>query len=143
MRVGQKRIEIIQGTKDRIDVGVVADIVAEIRHWRRIDRRNPDGVHAEPLQIVESAPNADEITNAIAVAVHKRAWIDLIDDAALPPSKICELRIGVIHLKVLFRFDLYFRVLDFRGQWKAGKWSSELVKIPHGDTSELPVILLF
>src|SRR5215510_5802124 len=96
MRVGQKRIEIIQDTKDRIDVGVVADIVAEIRHWRRIDRRNPDGVHAEPLQIVESAPNADQITNAIAVAVHKRAWIDLIDDATLQHLKISGFEMGVV-----------------------------------------------
>src|SRR5215468_4296517 len=113
MRVGQKRIEIIETAENWIDIGVVADIVAEIRHWRRIDRRNPNGVHAEPLQIVEFAPNADEVTNAITVAVHKRAWIDLIDDATLPPSKICELRTGVIHLNILFKFDLYFRVLDF------------------------------
>src|SRR5262245_56914730 len=107
MRVGQKRIEIIQGAKDRIDMGVVADVVAEIRHWRWIYRRNPDGVHAEPLQIVEFAPNADQITNAIAVAVHKRAWIDLIDDATLPPSKICEFRIRVIHLNILCKLGLY------------------------------------
>src|SRR5262245_34761331 len=106
MRLGQKCIEITQGTEDRIDVGVIADIVAEIGHWRRIDRRNPDGVHAEPLQIVEFAPNADEITNAIAVPVHKRAWIDLIDDATLPPSKSCEFRIGVSHLNILCKLGL-------------------------------------
>src|SRR5215475_10452155 len=106
VRVGQKRIEIIETAENWIDVGVVADIVAEIRHWRRINRRNPDGVHAEPLQIVEFAPNADQITNAIAVAVHKRAWIDLIDDTTLPPSKICEFRIGVSHLNILCKLGL-------------------------------------
>src|SRR5215471_1191315 len=113
MRVGQKRIEIIQGTKDRIDVGVVADIVAEVSHWRRIDRRNPDGVHAEPLQIVEFAPNANEITNAIAVAVHKRAWIDLIDDATLPPSKYCELQIIDNHLNILSTLIHVLRIWVF------------------------------
>ena len=92
MRVGQERIEIIEGAEDRIDVGVVADVVAEIRHRRWIDRRNPDGVHAEPLQIVELAPDAGEIADAIAVAVHKRARIDLIDDAALPPFEFCQSR---------------------------------------------------
>src|SRR5262245_18884210 len=127
MRVGQKRIEIIQGTKDRIDVGVVADIVAEIRYWRRIDRRNPDGVHAEPLQIVEFAPNAHEITNAIAVAIHKRAWVDLIDDTALPPSKTCELRIIHIHLNVLFNLNNILRVWGFLPQLNVGVvcWSNE------------------
>ena len=66
MRVGQERIEIIEGAEDRIDVGVVADVVAEIRHRRWIDRRNPDGVQAEPLQIVELDPDAGKIAHAAA-----------------------------------------------------------------------------
>ena len=89
MRVGQQRVEIIEAAEDRIDVGVIADVVAEVRHRRWINRRNPDGVHAEPLQIIEFAPDAGEITDAIAVTIHKRPWIDLIDDATFPPFEVC------------------------------------------------------
>ena len=32
MRVSEERVEIIEVAKDRIDIGVVADVVAEIRH---------------------------------------------------------------------------------------------------------------
>lgn len=115
MGVGQQRVEIIEAAEDRIDVGVVTDVVAEIRHRRWIDRRNPDCVHAEPLQIIELAPDAGEIAYAIAVAVHKRARIDLIDDAAFPPFEVGELRIlsgsGLVnHLNMLLPFNLCFHL---------------------------------
>src|SRR5262245_48914649 len=99
-------MEITQGTKERIDVVLIAYIVVEIGQWRRMILRNLYVVLFVLLQIVEFAPNADQITNAIAVAVHKRAWIDLIDDATLPPSKICEFRIGVSHLNILCKLGL-------------------------------------
>ena len=89
MRVSEERVEIIEVAKDRIDIGVVADVVAEVRHRRWINRRNPDCVHAEPLQIIEFAADAGEITDAIAVTIHKRARIDLIDDATFPPFEVC------------------------------------------------------
>jgi hypothetical protein len=58
------------------------------------------------LQIVELAPDAGEIADAIAVTIHKRARIDLIDDAAFPPFEVGQWRSlsepgQVIHLKIL------------------------------------------
>jgi hypothetical protein len=35
---GKQRVEVRQRAEYRIDVGVVGDIVAEVRHRRRIDR---------------------------------------------------------------------------------------------------------
>ena len=92
MRVGEQRVEVIEAAEDRIDIGIIVDVVAEVRHRRRINRRKPNGVHAQPLQIVEPASDAGEIADAIAVAVHKRTWIDLIDDTAFPPFEFCPRR---------------------------------------------------
>jgi hypothetical protein len=45
-----------------------------------------NGVDAEPLQVIERR-GCREIADAVAVAVHKRAQINLVNDAALPPTK--------------------------------------------------------
>lgn len=59
-----------------------------------------------PLQIVEFVPDAGEISHAIAVAVHKRARIDLLADTAFPPFEVRQSRSlsssgQVIHLASL------------------------------------------
>jgi integrase len=53
MGFGEQHVEVFERAKHRIYVGIIADIVAEIGHWRRIDRRNPNCVHSQPLKIVE------------------------------------------------------------------------------------------
>ena len=88
MDIVQQGVEFRHGAEDRVDIGIVADIVAEIRHRRRIDRRNPDGIDAQPLKIIELLTNATEVTDAIAVAVHEGARIDLVNNTPLPPTKI-------------------------------------------------------
>ena len=42
--VGDQRVEIGERPEERIDVAVVRDVVAEVGHGRRIERRDPDGV---------------------------------------------------------------------------------------------------
>src|SRR6476469_2181526 len=79
-------IEICKRPEDRIDAAIIGDVVAEVRHRRRIDRGDPERVDLQPLQIVEAAANPFEIADAVAVTVLERARIDLIDDAALPPN---------------------------------------------------------
>ena len=47
VRLGDQRIEIGQRAEHRIDVAIVGDVVAEILHRRREERRDPDRVGAE------------------------------------------------------------------------------------------------
>src|ERR1044071_6164886 len=65
---------------------VIRHIVAEVLHRRRIDRREPNRIEAEPAQIIEPCDQATQIAHAVAIAVHERAWVDLVDNAALPPQ---------------------------------------------------------
>src|SRR4029078_4495759 len=48
-------IEICKRSEDRIDAAIMGDVVAEVRHRRRIDRGDPERVDLQPLQIVEAA----------------------------------------------------------------------------------------
>jgi hypothetical protein len=47
MRPVDQRVEIAQRAEHRIDVAVVADVIAEIEHRRAEERADPDRVHAQ------------------------------------------------------------------------------------------------
>ena len=81
-------VEIRKRAEDRIDAGVVGDVIAEIGHGRGIERRDPDGVDAQPLQVVGTLGDPREIADAVAVAVLERARVDLVDDGRLPPRPL-------------------------------------------------------
>src|SRR5262249_39049307 len=69
---------------------VVGDVVAEVGHRRWEDGRDPDGIDAQPLQVVQPLGDARQVAYAVVIGVLKPARVDLVDDAALPP-------LGLIH----------------------------------------------
>ncbi len=83
--LGDQAVEVGEGAVLRIDVLVVGDVVAEVDLRRGIDGREPDGVDAELLQIVEALGDAVQVADAVAVGILKAARIDLVDDGVLPP----------------------------------------------------------
>src|SRR5215468_9664896 len=87
MGLGHELIKVCQSTKEGIDIRIVRDIVAKVSHGGWKDRRQPERIDPQPLEIIESTGNASQITNAITITVHKRARIDMIDHAALPPQR--------------------------------------------------------
>jgi len=78
-------IKVAQGPEHRIDVAIVGDVVAEILHRRREERRQPDGVDVEAGDVVQLVQHAGQVAHAIAVAVEETTWVDLIDHPAAPP----------------------------------------------------------
>ena len=99
----EQAIEVFHGAEDRIDAAIIGDIVSKIGHRRRIDRRDPDGVDAKLHQIVEPLQDPVQIANAVAIAVLKRARVDLVDDAVLPPSRILHLNQMLLQIYLLNR----------------------------------------
>src|SRR5687767_8535959 len=89
MRLGHQAVERGQVTEDRVDVGVIADVVAEVGQGRWVDRAHPDGVDAQrgwlAAQVVEVLDDAGEVADAVAAGVGEGARIDLVDDPAAPP----------------------------------------------------------
>jgi len=79
-----ERLEVGERAVDRIDVVVVGDVVAEVRARRGIDRRQPDRVGTELLDVVEPRGDAGQVADAIAVRVLEGARIDLVDDGVRP-----------------------------------------------------------
>src|SRR4051794_29681522 len=87
MQFGSQAVEVIERAEERVHVGVVGDVVAEVFHRRRVDRREPDSVNAKPGQVFQPPQNTGQIAAAVAVRVLERERINLINDALLPPGK--------------------------------------------------------
>ena len=76
---------ILQGAEQRVDVAVVADVVAEVRHRGTKDWGQPDGVDAQPLQIVQVLDDPPEVTDAVSRGVGEAARVDLVHHRPSPP----------------------------------------------------------
>ncbi len=86
VRRGHEGVEVIKRPEHRVDIGVVGDVVSEVGHRRRIERRDPDGVDAQPGQVVEPRGDPLQVTDPVAVRIGERTGVDLVDDGGLPPS---------------------------------------------------------
>ena len=86
---GDETSYVIDGAERRPNAGVVADVVAKVRHWRVVNRRDPDHVDAQVVaKVDELALNATEGTRPSAgggAAVQEGAWINLVHDPMTPP----------------------------------------------------------
>jgi hypothetical protein len=81
---GDERVEVGKRAVDGIDRVVVGDVVAEVGVRRRVDRRQPDGVGAEVLDVVEPRGDPAQVADAVAVRVLEGARVDLVDDGVRP-----------------------------------------------------------
>jgi len=88
MRGLHQPVEVGERPEDRIHGRVIGHVVAEVLHRRRKNRREPERVDAQPAQVIQARENPRQIADAVAVAVHERARIDLVHDAALPPEVV-------------------------------------------------------
>ena len=73
------------------DGGVVGDVVAAVAQRGVEERRQPEAVDAQPLQIVQLGGDALEVADAVAVAVLEGADQDLVEDGALEPVGVAVL----------------------------------------------------
>ncbi len=88
MRLLDEGAEVAQRAVDRIDVLVIGNVVAVVAHGRRIERQQPDRIHAEALDVVELLGQPRKIAEAVAVLIEKRFDVHLVDDGVLVPERI-------------------------------------------------------
>ena len=60
----QQAVEVRQRAEHRIDVVVVGDVVAVVCLRGGVDRREPQDVHAQALQVVELGAHALKVAEA-------------------------------------------------------------------------------
>jgi hypothetical protein len=86
VRFLHQQVEIGERAERRRDVAIVGDVVTEIRHGGRIDRRDPQRAHPQPREVIEALADTVQVAFAVAVTVVERQGIDLVNDPVLPPQ---------------------------------------------------------
>src|SRR4051812_8574955 len=86
MDARQQLVELRERPEHRLDVLIVADVVARVVLRRGVDRREPDDVHAQLGQMIQVRGDAAQITDPVAVGVREAPRVDLVDDRALEPA---------------------------------------------------------
>ena len=86
-RVFQKD-EVAQRAELGQYVRVVANVVAAVAQRRLEERREPDAVDAEPLDVVELLRQPLEVAEAVVVRVEEAADADLVEDRLLEPAGV-------------------------------------------------------
>ena len=79
-----KRGEVAE---ERVDVAVVADVVAVVGLRRALERGQPDGVHTQRRDVRQPRSDAVEVADPVAVGVGEGARVDLVDDRVPPPLR--------------------------------------------------------
>ena len=85
-RACDELVEVGQGSEHRLNVPVVGDVVSPVLVRRDRDRRQPQHVDPQPLQILELLDDAGQVADAVGVRIRERADVHLVDDGLLPPG---------------------------------------------------------
>ena len=95
----EELVEVLHGAALGEDVGVVRDVVAPVAQRRGEERRHPQAVDTQPLQVVELLDQALEVAHAVAVGVAERADHHLVEDGRLEPVRGGRGGRGVLELR--------------------------------------------
>lgn len=79
-------VEVVHGSQTRIDIAIVDDVVAAVRQVGGVERAQPDGVHAERLEIGDFLGDACDVAKSITVGVFEATRIDLKTTACFHQS---------------------------------------------------------
>ncbi len=72
----------------RMHIAVIGDVVAVVAPRRRIERQQPDRIHAELGDVIELRDQARKIADAVVVRVEERLDVHLINDRVFVPERI-------------------------------------------------------
>ena len=67
VRAGDQLVDVGEATEQRVDVLVVADVVAIVVLRRLVDRRQPNHVNPQRGKVIELRDDAMDVTDAIAI----------------------------------------------------------------------------
>ncbi len=75
-----------QVAETRVDLQVIADVVAGVLEGRAIEGHQPDGGGAEAAHVVQAFGDAAQIAAAVAVVVAEEGRVDLVDHGVAVPE---------------------------------------------------------
>jgi len=94
---GEETFEVIIGAITRGNLVIICHIIAGVVEGGHETGVNPDGIHAEGLNVVQLFGDPWQVANAVVIGVIKGLGINLIEDCFFQPSG----GIGFGHISLL------------------------------------------
>ena len=85
MRFAHELPKIRETAIGLMDVAIVGDVIAVIAQRRGKERQQPNGGHAEFLNVVELSDKAGDVADAVVIGVVERFQMQLVNDRVLVP----------------------------------------------------------
>ena len=83
-----QRDEIVDGAEFGKHLVEVPDVIAAVTQWRVVERRQPDAVDPEPLQVVQAVDESTQVTGAIRTGVEERPDQHLVENGVFEPGRV-------------------------------------------------------
>src|SRR4029077_4729110 len=80
VQLADQLVQVGERAEQRVDVLVVADVVAVVVHRGPVHRGKPDHVGAQALQVVQVGQHAAQVADAVPGRVGEAARVHLVDD---------------------------------------------------------------
>ena len=84
----EQRDEIVDGAELGQHLVEVPDVVAAVTQRRVVERRQPDAVDAEPLQVVQAVYESTQITRTVRTGVEERPDQHLVENGVFEPGRV-------------------------------------------------------
>ena len=81
----QQAVHVLHAAEAGVYSVVIRYVIALVCQGRNIDGREPDDIHAQIFQIIQTGDDARQISDPVPVAVQKALGIDLIGCLVMPP----------------------------------------------------------
>ena len=86
--LGDQALEVADGAELVQDGVVVGDVVAAVAQRRLEERRQPQAVDPQPLEVVELVDQAGEVPGAVTVGVREGPDEHLVEDGLAVPVRV-------------------------------------------------------
>lgn len=83
--------EISEIAKIRKDLHEIGDVVPAVAQRRLVQRKQPEAVDTEPLEIVQFLDETADVSGAVAVRIGETPDENLVEDGTLEPVRIARL----------------------------------------------------
>jgi hypothetical protein len=71
MRFRNQPVEIGEAAEDSSYIAIIGNVISKIRHWRRIDGRNPNDIDSERYKMVQALNDSRKVANSISITILK------------------------------------------------------------------------
>jgi hypothetical protein len=94
MRLADQFAYVGHGAVVGMHATVVGNVIAVVAPWRRVERQQPDRVHAQAGDVVQLHDQAGDVAHPVVIRVEERLHMQLVDDGVLVPKTVIFLGLG-------------------------------------------------